>query len=80
MRSLALRPGDSLTIPKMALSMGFRDSVSPPLPAIHATGLLALTLAGLTPAEDTRLNWTHQTRSHGAGEAGRRRRTVSPAL
>ena len=38
--------------------MGFRDSVSL-LPAIQATGFLALTLAGLTPAERIRLRWTH---------------------
>ena len=58
LRSLALRPGDSLTIPRMALSMGFRSSVSL-LPAIQATGLLALTPAGLTPAEHVSLRWTH---------------------
>jgi hypothetical protein len=39
LRSLSLRPGDSLTIPWMALSMGFRYSVSL-LPAIQATGSL----------------------------------------
>jgi hypothetical protein len=38
--------------------MGFRYSVSL-LPAIQATGLLFLTLAGLTPAEHTYLTWTH---------------------
>ena len=58
LRSLPLRPGDSLTIPTMALSMGFRSSVSL-LPAIQATGLLALTPAGLTPAEHVSLLWTH---------------------
>ena len=50
MGSLALRPGDSLTILKMALSVGFRSLVSF-LPATQATGLLTLALAGLTPAE-----------------------------
>ena len=50
MRSLALRPGDSLTIPRMALSMGYRSSVSL-LSAIQATGLLALAPVGLTPTE-----------------------------
>jgi hypothetical protein len=65
-RSLSLRPGNSLTTPKVALSMGFRDLVFL-LSAIRATGLLAVTLAGLTPAEDTRLYWTHQTRSHSSG-------------
>ena len=57
-RSLSLRPGDSLTSLTDALSMGFRYSVSL-LPAIQATGLLILTLASLTPAEHTSLNWTH---------------------
>jgi hypothetical protein len=55
MRSLSLRPGDSLTIPRMALSMGFRPLVSLQS-AIQATGLLVLTLAGLTPAEDASLS------------------------
>ena len=41
MRSLTLRPGDSLTILKMAVSMGFRVSVSLG-PAIQATGPLVL--------------------------------------
>jgi len=58
MRSLSLRPGDSLTIPKMALSMGFRYMVSL-LPAIQATGLHTFTLTGLPPVEHTSLNWTH---------------------
>jgi len=57
-RSLSLRPGDSLTSLTDALSMGFKYSVSL-LPAIQATGLLILTLAGLTPAEHTSLSWTH---------------------
>jgi len=38
----------------MALSMGFRPSVSLQS-AIQATGFLVLTLAGLTPAEDASL-------------------------
>ncbi len=59
MRSLSLRPGGSLTIPKMALSMGFRSSVSL-LPAIQATGLLAVAPKGLTPSERVSLCWTHQ--------------------
>ncbi len=59
MRSLSLRPGGSLTIPKMALSMGFRSSVSL-LPAIQATGLLAVAPKGLTPSERVSLRWTHQ--------------------
>lgn len=43
---------------RIALSMGFRYSVSL-LPAIQATGLLIVTLTGLTPAEHTSLSWTH---------------------
>ena len=58
MRSLSLRAGDSLTIPKMALSMGFRLSVSLQS-AIQATGPLALTPAELTPAGNASLRWTH---------------------
>ncbi len=42
----------------MALSMGFRVSVSLH-PAIQATELLTFTLAGLTPTEHTSLSWTH---------------------
>jgi len=42
----------------MALSMGFRYLVSL-LPAIQATGFLALTLARLTLAEHASLRWTH---------------------
>jgi hypothetical protein len=41
LRSLSLRPDDSLTIRKMALSIGFQDSVSFLL-AIQATGLWLL--------------------------------------
>jgi len=55
LRSLSLRPGDSLTIQKMALSMGFRPLVSLQS-AIQATEFLVLTLAGLTPAEDASLS------------------------
>src|SRR5215469_3011861 len=56
--SLALRPGDSLTIPGMALSIGFRNSVSF-LPAIQATRLPTVTSVGLSPTEHVRLRWTH---------------------
>ena len=42
----------------MTLSMGFRSLVSL-LPAIQATGPLAFTLAGLSPAEHIGLSWTH---------------------
>ena len=58
LRSLSLRPGDSLTILAMASLMGFRASVSL-RPAIQATGRLALAPAGLTPAERVYLVWTH---------------------
>ena len=58
MGSLALRPGDSLTIPKMALSIGFISFVSS-TNAIQATGLLTLAPMGLTPTEHTSLSWTH---------------------
>ena len=42
----------------MALSIGFRDSVSL-LPAIQATRLLTFTSVGLSPTEHTSLSWTH---------------------
>src|SRR6059036_1090974 len=58
LRPLALRPGDSLTTPTVASSMGFRASVSL-RPAIRVTGLLALAPAGLPPAEHISLHWTH---------------------
>ena len=61
MGSLSLRPGDSLTIPKMALSMGFRTSVSLP-PAIQATGPRTFTPVGLSPTEHASLRWTHTFR------------------
>ncbi len=53
----ALRPGDLLTILKMALSIGYRSSVSL-LPAIQATGLLTITPMGLSPTEHASLRWT----------------------
>ena len=59
MRLLSLQPDDLLITPKVTLSIGFRDLV-PRLPAIHATGLLAFTLEGLTPSEHTSLIWTHK--------------------
>jgi hypothetical protein len=55
---LALRPGDSLTILKMALSIGYRSSVSF-LSAIQATGLLTFSPVGLSPTEHASLSWTH---------------------
>jgi len=42
----------------MIVSIGFRISVSL-YPAIRTTWLLTLAMAGLSPAEHTRLNWTH---------------------
>ena len=58
LRSLSLRPGDSPTIPWMAVSMGFRTVGFPP--ACHPSyGGSALPPAGLTPAEHISLIWTH---------------------
>src|SRR6516162_5487187 len=48
--SLALRPGDSLTIPRMALSVGFIRFVSF-TDTTQATGILTPTPVGLTPTE-----------------------------
>jgi hypothetical protein len=58
MGSLTLRPGDSLTLPRRAWSIGFTSFVSSTR-AIQATGLLALTPVGLTPTEHASLRWTH---------------------
>jgi hypothetical protein len=58
--SLALRPGDSLTIPKMALSIGFISFVSS-TNTIQATGLLILAPVGLSPTEHASLSWTHSS-------------------
>ena len=78
LRSLSLWPGDSLTIPCIALSMGFKRSVSLPF-AIQATRSLTLTLAGLTPAEHISLRWTHNlARMHKKDMANRS--FVLPAL
>jgi len=57
MRLLSLRPDDSLTIPRMAWSIDFPDSVSFLL-TIQARGPLTFALAELTPAEYTSLDWT----------------------
>ena len=59
MRLLTLRPGNLLITHKVTLLIDFRDLVTL-LPAIQATGLLALTLTGLTPAEHTSLSWTYK--------------------
>jgi hypothetical protein len=61
MGSLSLRPGDSLTIPKMALSIGFMSFVSS-AHATQTTGLLTVTPVGLTPTENASLSWTHSHR------------------
>ncbi len=61
LRSRLLRPDDSLTIPKMALSVGFRNSL-PFLPATQATRVLTIPSVGLSPTERASLRWTH-TRS-----------------
>jgi len=59
MRLLSLRPDNSLITHKMTLSIDFSNSVTL-LAAIQATGLLAFTLTGLTPAEHTSLSWTYK--------------------
>jgi hypothetical protein len=58
MGSPSLRPDDWLTILTMALSIGFRSSISF-LSAIQATGLLTITPVGLPPTEHASLRWTH---------------------
>jgi hypothetical protein len=58
MGSLSLRPGDLLTIPKMALSVGFIRFVSS-TDATQAKGLLTFTPVGLPPTEHVCLSWTH---------------------
>ena len=57
LRSLSLRPDDLLTILKMALSIGIRNSISL-LSAIQATRPLTITLVGLSPTEHTSFSWT----------------------
>ena len=58
MGSLALRPGNSLTVPKTALSVSFTRFVSS-TDVTQATGLLTLAPVGLTPTEHASLRWTH---------------------
>ncbi len=60
MGSLALRPGDLLTLPKRALLIGFLRFVSS-TETIQATGPLALAPVGLTPTECASLRWTHDS-------------------
>src|SRR5262245_24360099 len=91
-RSLTLRPGNSLAILTMVVSMGFRASVSL-RPAIQATRLLALAPTGLTPAEHVCLRWTHDgikrltpplnvvaENAPQEGTRGQRRREERPAM
>jgi hypothetical protein len=56
--ALSAAHDDLLTILKMALSIGFRDSIRL-LPAIQATRLLTLTSVGLSPTERASLSWSH---------------------
>ena len=72
--SLALRPGDSLTIPRMALSIGFIRFVSS-TNATHATGLLTVTPVGLSPTEHASLCWPHCS-AKTSSEAKSRSRSV----
>jgi hypothetical protein len=58
--SLALRPGDSLTIPRMAWSVGFIRFVSS-ADATQATGVLTVPPVGLAPTEHASLRWTHSS-------------------
>ena len=56
--SLSLRPGDSLTILKMALSVGFIRFVSS-TDTTQAKELLTFAPVGLPPTEHVYLSWTH---------------------
>src|SRR5258707_5365797 len=56
--SLPLRPGALLTIPKMALSVGFIRFVFS-TDTTQAKGLLTFTPVGLPPTEHVCLSWTH---------------------
>jgi hypothetical protein len=64
MGSLSLRPGDLLAILTMALSIGFRSSISF-LSAIQAMGLLTFAPVGLPPTEHASLRWTHHNAQKG---------------
>src|SRR4029450_905963 len=56
--SRMLRPGDSLTVPRTALSVGFIRFVSS-ANATQATGIPTIAHAGLSPAEHASLRWSH---------------------
>ena len=58
LRSLALRPGSSLAIPRTALSMGF-NRFGFPYGCHPSYGSLVPFPAGLAPAEHACLTWTH---------------------
>jgi hypothetical protein len=58
LRSLALRPGSSLAIPRTALSMGF-NRFGFPYGCHPSYGNLVPFPAGLAPAEHACLTWTH---------------------
>src|SRR6202049_2648220 len=73
-RSLSLRPDDSLTIRKMALSIGFQDSVSFP-PCYPSYRALAFALVRLFLTEYASLPWTHLH----AGLSRRAHRTCASA-
>ena len=66
MSSLALRPGDLLTVPWTVLSIDFISFVSF-TNAIQATRPLTSTPAGLTPAEHACLTWTYCHRINVSG-------------
>jgi hypothetical protein len=56
--SLALRPDDSLTLLRMAWSVGFLRFVSS-TDATYAQGHLAFTPVGLSSTEHASLRWTY---------------------
>ena len=58
-RSLSLRPADSLTVPKTALSKSFRSLVSLWLSS-KLRGFWRFTPVGLPPTEQISLYWTHE--------------------
>ena len=66
LRSLALRPGSSLTIPRTALSMGF-NRFGFPYGCHPSYGNLVPFPAGLAPAEHACLIWTHNVSADSTG-------------
>jgi hypothetical protein len=58
MRSFALRPGNSLTVPRTASSLDSSDSISL-FTTNQATGPLTLTPVGFVPTEHASLRWTY---------------------